>query len=115
MTRKFWPIPRFRNTPRKGQVIDGRYMEFIRSFPCFVCVMLRHRQATRTEAAHVGQRGLSQKCSDRETLPLCGTHHRTGEHSHHRMGKKFWTFWGISRIDLIAKYQQQYEKERRAA
>lgn len=27
------------------------------------------------EADHVGRRGVGQKCSDRETIPLCSRHH----------------------------------------
>lgn len=60
------------------------HLSFIRSLPCtiFGC---RHRY---TEAAHVGwTKGLAQKCSDFETIPLCPAHHR----EQHRMGLKAFT------------------------
>lgn len=63
----------------------------------------------RTEAAHVGQRGLSQKCSDRETIPLCAFHHRTGPESHHRLGKLFWKHHGLDRYELIRELQSQFD------
>jgi len=66
-----------------------------------------------TEAAHVGQRGIGQKCSDRETVPLCAWHHRLGPESHHKLGKKFWEHHGIDRATLIRELNALYE--RRAA
>ncbi len=65
-----------------------------------------------TEAAHIGDRGMSQKCSDAETIPLCGEHHRTGKDSHHRLGKKFWAHWGIDKKKLLAELQEAYEGHR---
>ena len=38
------------------------------------------------EAAHFGPRGLGQKADDRQTLPLCHKHHRTGTDSYHNLG-----------------------------
>ncbi len=69
-------------------------------------------QESPTEAAHVGLRGLRQKCSDRETLPLCAEHHRTGPDAHHVLGKKFWEHHGIDREVWIAAYVERYEKEK---
>jgi hypothetical protein len=60
-------------------VRDPAYLAFIRSLPCSVCP----RDRT-IEAAHVGHRGLSQKSSDRETVPLCSLHHK----EQHRIGLK---------------------------
>ena len=114
MSRKFLPVPRFRLKPRKGQDIDEAYKAFIRSLPCLICGMLRCRQTTKTEAAHVGQRGLAQKCSDRETIPLCALHHREGEHAHHRMGKKFWIHWNLERSEVILRYQRMFERQKAA-
>lgn len=82
-----------RRKPRRGRVIDREYMDWIRSLPCLLCSIkvltrwaafqihlgdcYRVPQQTRTEAAHVGQRGIGQKCSDRETIPLCREHHES--------------------------------------
>jgi|SRR5208337_183137 len=58
-------------------VRDPAYLAFIRSLPCAVCFRTRN-----VEAAHVGRRGMGQKSSDRETIPLCSLHHR----EQHRIG-----------------------------
>ena len=63
------------------------------------------------EAAHVGKRGLGQKCSDRETIPLCVEHHRLGPESQHVKGKGFWGHHCMSRILVIAKYQNRYRED----
>lgn len=104
---------------------DPEYLEWIASQPCLCCEIMKrnmraagiefviHAQETRTEAAHVGPRGLSQKCPDRETLPLCGwEHHREGKLSVHKLGRKFWDMWSIDREKLIAEYQARFEAER---
>ena len=108
MSRRYLPIPRQRREPRANRNDHPEYLEFIRSLPCHICQMLRRRQFGRTEAAHVGMRGLGQKCSDLEAIPLCGCHHRTGEFAHHRLGKRFWTFWKLDRYEVIAHYQSWY-------
>lgn len=112
---------------------DRKYLAWIRILPCVVCYrhFWRHfierkftleeirilaalsweRQRLLTEAAHVGQRGFGQKCSDRETIPLCGHCHRTGPHALHRLGKNFWSFHGIDRRLLISELILRYEEE----
>lgn len=65
------------------------------------------------EAAHVGAiRGLGQKCSDREAIPLCAYHHRTGPIAHHVLGKEFWPYWKMNREETIEMYNQLFEQER---
>jgi len=70
-------------------------------------------QRERTEAAHVGKRGIGQKCSDWEAIPLCRWHHRIGPESHHTLGKNFWKHHAINRDELIRELQEMHE--RRAA
>lgn len=49
-------------------------------------------------------RGLSQKCSDFEAIPLCAEHHRREyPESHHALGKRFWERWQIDRESVIAE------------
>jgi hypothetical protein len=55
------------------------HLAFIRSLPC--CVSGRRHSI---EAAHVGSRGMGQKCSDFETIPLNALYHR----EQHRIGLK---------------------------
>lgn len=98
------PIRKVRvGQPRKGLVIDDAYRAFIRSQPCICCGSRRY-----VECAHVGIRGMGQKCSDYDTLPLCSAHHVQGPESHHVLGRRFWTVWGLDRTSLIEKYQQEY-------
>jgi hypothetical protein len=107
--------------PRRGRVIDRDYMDWIRTLQCVVCAQqvigywFGVQRSSRTEAAHVGQRGIGQKSSDRETIPLCAEHHRLGKDSVHRLGKNFWQHHGIDRYALIRELQARYEKEREAA
>lgn len=119
--------------PRKKRAGDDRkYMAWISTLPCLLCYLPlyragiiqecvesgvefvfaeRHSQESRTEVAHVGDRGLGQKCRDRETLPLCGdAHHRLGPESHHVLGKLFWGFHGVSREWALKIFQELYTK-----
>ena len=91
---------------------DPQYLAWIRMNSCAVCWQWKLRPARdrNIEAAHVGKRGLGQKCSDRETIPLCIWHHRTGPHSHHALGKRFWNFWKLDRIETIRKYQEKWRR-----
>ena len=109
MSARFLPIPRQRREPRPNRNDAPEYLNFIRSLPCVICARQARPQFGRTEAAHVGIRGMGQKCSDWEAIPLCACHHRTGEFAHHVIGKRFWVKWRIDRYETIAKYQDLYE------
>lgn len=105
-------------------MIDRAYMAWVRGLPCVLCsfkvltrwAALHHHlgeryrvpQVSPTEAAHVGQRGIGQKCSDRETIPLCREHHQDGKDSVHKLGKRFWEQHGIDRYGLIRELQARY-------
>jgi hypothetical protein len=111
-----------RSATKKKTGKDKAYLDWIRSLPCVLC--FRHSYSSgdvwqypgdfaryrRAEAAHVGTRGLSQKSLDRQAIPLCIEHHRTGKASAHVLGKKFWTFWGIDKDELIAELNNRYEQ-----
>lgn len=107
---------------------DKEYLEWIASLPCVICMhlwqglqrrersmqmieerLMGNHQRTFTEVAHVGTRGLSQKCSDRETLPLCVIHHRTGPDAHHKLGRRFWTYHGLDRDAFLKYFNDRYE------
>jgi hypothetical protein len=82
-----------------------RYWDWIRTQPCAVCGRRRG-----IAAAHVGMRGLSQKCDGWEVIPLCIMHHDRGmRESHHALGKRFWEYWGWDRYGLIRRYRGLYE------
>lgn len=93
---------------------DPAYLKWIREQPCAVpgCAVASPTIYAR-EAAHVGMRGMSQKCADREAIPLCAWHHRLGPQSHHRAGKRFWSLHSIDREELIAYYNNRFEEEKR--
>lgn len=99
--------------------IDPAYLEWIRTLPCVVCQRREHGtgrflpvlQLGPTESAHIVDRGLGQKCPDRETIPLCVAHHRTGRHAHHKLGKRFWQHHGIDRDALLVELNTRYELE----
>ncbi len=103
---------------------DKPYLAFIHLRACLICDDMierrvfvdgiPYRQTSRTEAAHVGNRGLSQKCPDREAIPLCAHHHRTGKDSQHVLGKKFWEFHGFERDAVIRAYNWWFEREKAA-
>lgn len=62
------------------------------------------------EAAHIGDRGQGQKCSDREACPLCSRHHDRGSAiGHHVLGKTFWTRYGIPKLELIEALNTLYD------
>ena len=90
-----------------GAVQNPEYLDFIRRWGCVLAATYDCEGAV--EAAHVGDRGLGQKCRDQETIPLCGYHHRTGPDSQHVMGNRFWDHHGINRADLWDLYQGIYQ------
>ena len=108
-----------RSATRKKTGKDPAYLKWIRTLPCVCCrwpifwetLHVQPRESGRIEAAHVGGRGLSQKCNDRETIPLCRWHHRTGPESHHRAAKRFWEIWAIDKTELIRKLNEKFEEE----
>lgn len=111
LARSTKPIPRKRKGPaRRGQVKDPAYLEFVAGHRCRACMAWESPQSTPTEAAHVGVRGYGQKCDDREAIPLCERHHRTGPLAHHVLGKKFWAYHGLDREKLIADLNEEYTK-----
>lgn len=97
------PIRKRRSKPRRGRERDPKYLAWIASLPCFLCGIWP------VEVAHLGDRGLSQKCHDRETGPLCHNDHQAGKYALHRLGKRFWEHHGIDKAELIAEYNRRYD------
>ncbi len=100
--------PLRRKPPKKRKGADPAYLAFLRTRPCLLCDRKAYAQASRTEAAHTGVRGLGQKAPDKEALPLCGSHHRFGDDSLHRLGRRFWTHHELDREGAIDYYQAIY-------
>ena len=102
------PTKRRPTKRRKGD--DPEYREWLRQQRCVVC------QDTNPEVAHVGARGVSQKCPDRQAVPLCPKHHRHvtaggGPESHHTLGKRFWDLHNLDRDDVVSTLNHLYLQE----
>lgn len=90
---------------RKG---DRNYLRWLTTQPCAVC------GAMGTDPAHVGERGMGEKCPDREAIPLCPRHHRRQfPQSHHSLGKGFWLFHELDKAEQIKKYNDLYDSPSR--
>lgn len=71
-----------------------QHIAFVRTLPCSVCGRTRGVQA-----AHApGSRGMGQKRSDLETLPLCAAHHE----EQHRIGwPRFIQTYGLDVQEIL--------------
>jgi hypothetical protein len=86
---------------------DPEYKAWIASLPCAVpdC-----STGDGVEVAHIGDRGLSNRCPDRQTGPFCTTHHRDDRLGMHgRLGKNYWKHYGLNRDELIAELNRKYD------
>lgn len=92
---------------------NPQYLAWIRLRWCWICEHVTGSEAGsgHIEAAHTGRRGLRQKAPDREAIPLCIRHHRSGKLSHHVLQKKFWTYYKIDRETIVKSLNQLYEQE----
>ncbi len=61
---------------RSSRVRDREHLLWVKSLPCMVGMDIGRICEGWSEADHAGKRGMGQKCSDYETIPLCVTHHR---------------------------------------
>ena len=95
----------------ESPVRDTKYLAFLRKLCCVVCGSYRM-----IEAAHFGARGMGQKASDLDALPLCLKCHRTGPRSYHTLGARRFIEAHALNVEL---HQQQcrdgYQKIRRVA
>lgn len=88
------------------------YLVFVRIFPCILTGLRGsskhppHVCSGRIEAAHTGRRGMKQKAADETALPMCVNAHRTGKYAHHKLGKKFWSFWGLDQAEFIRNFNE---------
>jgi hypothetical protein len=84
-------------------VRDNEYREWVRSFPCVVRGCRR-----KSETAHVGGHGLSQKASDLCTVPICHFHHRTDNLSLHKIGRvRFEEIHGLNLLDIASRLSRK--------
>lgn len=90
------------------RVRDKKYLAFIASLPCVICL------SEPVECAHVrmagegkGYTGKATKPSDAWVLPLCPRHHRLGPEAQHAMNER--KFWESHNIDPIKLCRALYE------
>lgn len=77
------------------------YRKFVRQLPCLVC-----GQNWSIEFCHIGPRGLGQKASDLDGIPLCRLHHQHGPESLHVLGPiRFQQAHGLEFCRIIAGLQ----------
>ncbi len=102
-----------RKPPRKRKGSDPAYLAFIREQPCAVCSRKWwiKRQDSKTQAAHVGARGLGQKAPDKTAIPLCRFHHLASKAAAHTLGKRFWERHELDKETLITYYQSAYQAQ----
>lgn len=91
---------------------NPKYLEFVR---CLCCI-LYHLQSSGSgtvhvcsgeiQAAHTGRHGRGQKAADETALPMCNSAHQSSKFSHHKLGKKFWSFWGLDREKLVQSFNE---------
>lgn len=103
--------------PRKKQPGDDpKYLEWIRTLPCWVCsstpdiARLAHPELRRVEAHHAGDHGFAQKAPDRTAIPLCAYHHRLSMYSAHLLGKNFWKHHNLDRDQIIKELNERYDQ-----
>src|ERR1039458_5280570 len=108
-----------RSATKKKTGKDPERLMFIRALPCCICERHKERsgweQKTKTEAAHIGPRGLSQKAPDGRAVPLCVYHHRESPVSLHALGPKvFWMLHDLDPEQLIADYNERFDRGERS-
>jgi hypothetical protein len=82
-----------------------KYLKFVRGLPCAVSGRMWG-----IEACHCGGRGLGQKASDLDTIPLNRKLHTNGPHSYHVLGRvRFEDYHGVSVERIIRETQLRAE------
>lgn len=84
------------------------YLGWIKTLPCAICGRTGSEYFA-VEAAHSGPRGLSQKTSDRNAIPLCVEHHRAGRNAQHQLQKNFEARFGLDIAQLIVRLNRAWE------
>lgn len=79
------------------------YLAYIALQDCAACHILGMDQVTPTTVHHISNRGISRKCPDFWTIPLCADHHLHGAQSIDRLGKKgMLDMLGVASYEVLA-------------
>ena len=79
---------------------SASYLAWLRTLACRFC------NAARAEPAHTGLRGLGQKASDFEAVPMCRICHER----YHVHALSFWSHFGLDRLQVIRKLNERYTR-----
>ena len=113
---------------------EKAYLDWLAQWPCLVClkrlcdqnhqsiiglsaearavtVPWSEGQCGLIELHHAGVRGLGQKSSDWETVPLGAKHHQHGPEAAHVLGKAWWSFHNLNRNEVFATLHELYVRE----
>lgn len=97
---------------RRGPSRDWLYRRWIRTLPCCACNSTRF-----VECAHVGSDGgMSMKCSDYASVPLCAVCHRVGPQAYHWIGRDaFERLHGLNFERLTKRLNRTWRKMQESA
>jgi len=97
--------------PRKKQPGDDpKYLAWIRTLPCELWPKLTTECYGPTEAHHAGDHGFAQRAPDRTAIPLCERHHRHGRDAVHVIGREFWVYHNLDRVQIIRELNERYNQ-----
>jgi hypothetical protein len=109
---------RRRRQRRRGPARSPKYLAWIRSLRCAVCLRVGS-SFLKIEAAHtkaLGASGMAQKSSDFSAIPLCFWHHRGDPDSYHELGEHaFAQRHGIDLAELVRRLNEFYRQSRQGA
>ncbi|MHC4714320.1 MAG: hypothetical protein ACYTAN_13795 [Planctomycetota bacterium] len=93
---------------------DPDYLAWLRGQDCRVAVALGTYRGCRwpIHAAHVGERGLGQKCPDSQAISMCSYCHLQDSHDHATRGGELGFIASMSREQRRAWYDEQVAKQR---
>lgn len=109
------PVRRRRERPRRGPERNAEYLAWVRTQSCCARSAAEGEECRGpVQAHHAGPRGLGQKCSDLEAIPLCSRHHRewhdcTGRFAGlSRAGRQAWATVAIEATRADHEAQQHF-------
>lgn len=105
------PVKRKRSKPRRGRILDSKYLKFITEQPCLITAQMGGVCGGKVEAHHAGDHGFGQKADDSTAVPLCNFHHLYGPCAVHVLGKRFWKFWELDRDAEIKRLNLLYGRD----
>lgn len=94
---------------RKVTVQGKAYMAWVASLPCSVLNLHCKGRITAHHCQGHEWRGMAQKASDFDTIPLCEGHHLFGKFSIESMGRHPWEALHGSQHQHLAKTKEKHE------